>query len=34
MPAVCGSDNQIDSNGMPAEREETKRVDEQMSKMC
>lgn len=32
MPAVDGKDNQI-KDGKPAEREATKRVDEDMNKM-
>ncbi len=31
---IDGKDNQIDSNGMPAEREATKRLDAEMERMC
>lgn len=33
MPDVCEGENQINSEGMPAERLEMKRVDEEMAKM-
>lgn len=33
MPCVEDSNNQFDSNGLPAERFETKRIDEQMGRI-
>lgn len=34
MPDVEDADNQINAEGKPAERKETKRVDQQMERMC
>lgn len=33
LESLDGKDNQIDSSGLPAEREATKRIDSQMENM-
>ena len=34
LESLDGKDNQINSEGQPAEREATKRIDADMDKMC